>query len=1263
MIVKNSIAETYLQNDLNEEQLKAAQMLNNAVVAAGAGSGKTRVISYRYAYLVCVCGYKPSEILTLTFTDKATTQMHEKIYEVLKMISESPEKDASIKRAEKALEEFQDARIQTLDSYASSIVKSQGRLYGISPNFTIDLAKAHDFAQSKAIPFALKHRKNTNLQEFIHTKNVESTIQGLFANLVITHSSIVHPIDFESQFQKQKALILEKYEQNIQHFSIAIHDTKNLLDEITDKKTQSLVGYKNLIIFFNTIGQYEFPSRKTMELLFEKNHDNTYTITVEKIKETLFTALDVFFRFKKLSPGGNDPNITEIKKIIFDSRPLYDELTSIVEYCLNAESIQELCLLLNDFQNEFNTFKRTNLTLTYKDVSDLALEILTQDYAMRESEKKRYKAIMIDEFQDNNDDQKKLLFLLAEKPKDKKDFKPNIPHIEDLDPQKLFFVGDEKQSIYRFRGADVRVFRKLQELFDSSTKLNTNYRSHQSLISSFNSIFGGQNFPQTNDAFFANQKEQSTLSIDPFAPSIFLKENHIKKDLHFPEYEAHYEEIYAKPIQDEKAKRDFLEPRIHFCFTIKNTNQEIDEDEKESENDALLTTDEIEAFFITKKIKEIVDNSHGEVNYSDIAILFRTYTKQNYYEKYLRSFGIPYISESIKSFFNDAPVNDLLSILKLLIFPHDSLSFANFFHSPFSRLPLSTVHKCIHFIQNQNEQNKESQELFPKSLFENLSQEEHAQLKEAQQRFENLEALSHTKTVSELLSHLWYTEGYRYETVWNESVHIYTELYDFLFEIARKIDEKGGSLIDFVEYLSRIESGKTKLESMDIPLEREGAVRMMSIHKSKGLEFPIVFVCGVQSSGQRDKNDKEFYFDDEFGISLNFKKNLHIKEGKNNYFYLQGKKYNDLQAKAELRRLLYVAMTRAEQRLFITGSFSITKEESKKIPELYSEEEETSKKITALLALKTHTALEKKEKNEDSLFKDGFSDPDYTFFSFLHPILTYFGERSNVEDALPFTLEEIPSYTEDEYISQRKTSREKLYNAQERVKKIYETIEVEHIPEPRSLYLSPSLFTNTVQDKNTNSELIPEVSKYSSFNNAIDAIISSTELKSEDFGTIAHAYLEAAIKKTPPQIPKNILSRINPKDENTLKEIAKKMSENFFETALGEKLKTATWVESELAYIHLVENPQTKEHRLIKGSIDLVFKDQKNEQYFIIDFKTDSTIQPSKHLTQLYFYKEAVTKMKQIPSTSVRSYIFYLRYNKAIELTKEIETIDPNLFS
>lgn len=1265
MILKNSIAEQIIQKDLNKEQLSAAKNLNNAVVAAGAGSGKTRVISYRYAYLVCVCGYKPSEILTLTFTDKATTQMHEKIYEVLKIISESPEKDESIQRAEKALEEFQEARIQTLDSYASSIVKSQGRLYGISPNFSIDLDKAREFAQSKAIPFALKHRKDPNLQAFISTKNLEETIQGLFAELIIDHTSIVHKIDFQKQFENQKLIILEHYTKNINKFHTAFKDCNSLFLNIV-KADETNETYKYLKKIFNTTEPIEFPSEKTMALFFEQNDENENTKTLEIIKESLFKTLDVFFRLIKLSKRQKEP-YKEIAKISSDSRPLYEELTSIIEFILNAEASQKLGRLLDDFQNEFNIFKRTNLTLTYKDVSDLALEILTKDYATRESEKKRYKAIMIDEFQDNNDDQKNLLFLLAEKPKTEKEFQPTIPEKEELETQKLFFVGDEKQSIYRFRGADVRVFRKLQKIFDTSTKLKTNYRSHQSLISGFNSLFGGQDYPQTSDAFWDNQKDQNKLAFDNSAPSIFLKENHIIDNIEFPEYEALYEEVYARPLKDEnKIPKDFLEPRIHFCFNIKKDEDENENSfEQNNDNQEIetedLSNDEIEAFFTAQKIKEIVDESQGEINYSDIAILFRTYTKQNNFEKYLRSFGIPYTSESIRSFFNDAPVNDLLSILKLIIFPHDSISYASFYHSPFARLPLSTVHTCIHFVKKQNEKNKENQELFPQALFDSLNKEEQIQLEEAKLRFEKLEEISQTASVSELLSYLWYTEGYRYETIWNESVNLYTELYDFLFEIARKIDDKAGTLIDFVEYLSNIETEKTKLESMDIPLERPGAVRMMSIHKSKGLEFPIVFVCGIQNRGKNDTNDKEYYYDDEHGITFNFKKNTEIKDGKNNYFFLEGKTLNNFQANAELRRLLYVAMTRAEKKLYVTGFLSINKTERKSLEKIgYCEDDEASIKVANILQVKKSDKLKKKDEKKETILTNDFIDPDNTFFTFLYPIISHFMESQNTH--LPFALEEIPSYTEEDFSRVKISSQTKLEDAQKEAKKIYEDIEIQNLPEPSNLYLSPSTFSSTEEEKN-DFEAIIQGPENESFNKSVDEIIEKTGLEAKDFGTIAHAYLEAAIKDTPAEIPKSILSRINPTDEKALKEIGEKMCEDFFETPLGQKLKTTTWLESELAYIHLVENPQSNEYRLIKGNIDLAFKNQENEDYLIIDFKTDRAIEPNKHLNQLYFYKEALSKMKRIPSSSIRSYIFYLRHNKEIELTKDIETIHPNLFT
>ncbi|HPY54006.1 MAG TPA: UvrD-helicase domain-containing protein, partial [Treponemataceae bacterium] len=200
MTLENSQAEKLIRSKTNEEQFNAVQMLKNAVVAAGAGSGKTRVISYRYAYLISVRGYKVSEILTLTFTDKAATQMHEKIYEVLKEIAEHEVVDASIQRAKQALEDFQDARIQTLDSYASSIVKNQGRLYGLSPDFMIDLEKTREEAEREALQFALEHKENQYLKNFIGTQNFESKAKSLFAQTIDTQSSLSKAINFEKDF-------------------------------------------------------------------------------------------------------------------------------------------------------------------------------------------------------------------------------------------------------------------------------------------------------------------------------------------------------------------------------------------------------------------------------------------------------------------------------------------------------------------------------------------------------------------------------------------------------------------------------------------------------------------------------------------------------------------------------------------------------------------------------------------------------------------------------------------------------------------------------------------------------------------------------------------------------------------------------------------------------------------------------------------------------------------------------------------------------
>ncbi|MDR0323279.1 MAG: UvrD-helicase domain-containing protein [Treponema sp.] len=137
---------------LNDEQQSAAHCTENAVITAGAGSGKTMVLASRYVWLVTVKKYCVREILTLTFTKKAAAQMYRRIHHMLAEIA-GEDKGINGKPARKALDEFVQARIQTLDSYSAAIVRQAANRYGIRPDFTIDEERCLSLARDEAMPF------------------------------------------------------------------------------------------------------------------------------------------------------------------------------------------------------------------------------------------------------------------------------------------------------------------------------------------------------------------------------------------------------------------------------------------------------------------------------------------------------------------------------------------------------------------------------------------------------------------------------------------------------------------------------------------------------------------------------------------------------------------------------------------------------------------------------------------------------------------------------------------------------------------------------------------------------------------------------------------------------------------------------------------------------------------------------------------------------------------------------------------------------
>ena len=187
---------------LNEEQENATFCTENAVVAAGAGSGKTAVLASRYLWLVTEKKYRVRAILTLTFTKKAAAQMYQRIYQ---MLSDAAKEDPSEKGklAQQAIDEFAQARIQTLDSYSTAIVKQAANRYGINPDFTIDEDRCRKLAQDEALPFLISHRNHPALECLFSRKSPVTITKELFATTLFDYTYIDSKPDYKRDTNSQ----------------------------------------------------------------------------------------------------------------------------------------------------------------------------------------------------------------------------------------------------------------------------------------------------------------------------------------------------------------------------------------------------------------------------------------------------------------------------------------------------------------------------------------------------------------------------------------------------------------------------------------------------------------------------------------------------------------------------------------------------------------------------------------------------------------------------------------------------------------------------------------------------------------------------------------------------------------------------------------------------------------------------------------------------------------------------------------------------
>ncbi len=1234
-----------INKELDPQQENACCRTINSVVAAGAGSGKTQVLATRFAWLLMEDeNLHASNILTLTYTKKAAAEMYSRIYKTLKLFSSSEE--VPLKKREnaaRALKEFSSVHIQTMDSYCTSVLRQCANRYGIRPDFSSGSSDSSSEIENLAFKFVLQNLDKKCIGYFSSPTEIQDFAEKTLTSCVINFTSLASPKNYFSSFiPKQKKHIVEKWnfyascqgEKNPLKIILNIHDLLTL-----DENKAKALSDPKYSVFIQTAENLNL--KKLEETDLEKT----------SLDQTNEYAKKIFSQIKDLPQQRNLRKKLEcqdeLKALFGELEETLDELEDFFAYIKDFKYLEEFCALLDEFTQTVNKQKRESGNLSFKDVSELAIKILIEQKDIREQEKAAYKKIMIDEFQDNNGKNRDLLFLLAEKDgifTEYKDYDSNPEGLHqllknNLCPEKLFFVGDEKQSIYKFRGAEVDVFNNLKELLretngdDSYCSMIYNYRSKPELLTSFNILFGAldsnKNKIQGKSGIFENSQEKS--------------------------YEAGYESAnfasYVDKFHKEMPALELNEKNVKGHIAILLKNQEFTEKSK-NEKSIPENPAEHEAYFLARQILNL---KKQKVPLSKIAILDKKRTDRHYFTRALERFNIPYKLDQMSKVFSDGIVNDIYNFLRLCVYPSDINAFSAYLCSPLCGLSIAeteTVLSCMDYIQKKNDFTA-FDENFTLQIQNAFAQNECAFLryKTAAEFFKQNKVKFLCEPLTQVLTEIWYSQGYRYETLINTNVNVFEEHYDLLFELARECDSEGKNIAWFIDQLS-IQKEKEKssfasgedsdidLKNLSYPLEESDAVQIMTVHKSKGLQFDYVFLLGCYKNLGNGKSHQEF-FDDEYGYTM-------LASSSKNFFEEERRELLNNKELAEYRRLIYVGITRAIKEFTIIGTQDFDKDNYK-----IEEKNLLQQVLTQYYDLDSLSQT----KNEVS----GESEEDFDKIKFVY------------ETGAPFDFCAIPFYPKKIIYQEKNIPLDtQKFNLIKRISPVYETLEKDafYTEETFVKKISPSDLENAEISsadeggENAGNENAENASqKALAFSYELDSflapLIEEQKISWKQLGTFIHLYLENFTKLQNFTFTEENLNYELPEfskgQREKLFEYCRIICQNFSGSELGKKALSCG-AKTEYPF------KMSLDGFTVNGSIDLFFKEGEN-QFTIIDYKTDHSIDAKKYAGQQSCYKKALSLIFGVPEENIKSFLYFVRFNKFVDISSLTNIkIDSELF-
>ena len=1223
-------------NNWTEDQLKAIEKRDsNILVSASAGSGKTAVLVERIIEKILNDYLDVDKILVVTFTNAAAQELKEKILNAIYKALENEKDPKKINHLKNQLIYINRASITTIDAFCFKLVRENFNILNIDPNIRICEESQSVLIKTRVLEDLLEEEYESYVDEknVFGLYNILELFSGKDEELLDNILRIYNYIQsFPYPFKWLKEQI-EKY--NIAE-NIDLYDTdfgRDIYEDIVSEIELCIEKYDDYLNKISGIEEFnkcytildnDIQILKSAIAISNKSWDKLY----ENISNINFPK----FVIGKVSDEELKNEISEFRKkevkSVIDKikKKIYSKSNEILEDNKIAyKYIKYLYEFLVRYDNNYREEKKNLGVAEFNDIMHYALELLVDeednitDIAL--GLKDRYKEIYTDEYQDTSYVQERILDAISK-------------------DNNRFMVGDIKQSIYGFRQARPDIFNDKYISYSSKDDeessnckiiLSKNFRSREEVIDSINYIFE-KIMSMKNGQCDYTQNERLICGNTGYTSS---------------DDTSYKTQINIINLKDKEV----------------GLFEENDDDEVQIDED--LSNIQIEAKCIAYKIKEIIkkdkvmdkDGMLRSVKYKDIVVLLRGIkNKAEILEEELKRNNIPVFCDTSSSIFEGDEVKLVLSFLKIIDNPYQdiymiSIMFSiigNFTLDEITKIRLydstSYVYDTLNSILNDEEYVKQEGKIVEK-------------IKRFLSIIKEYTIYSKKYSISELLIRLYKDTNIYYQFALEDDAESKKANLNYLIELASTFYSNiGNTLNAYIKYIDNLKDKQdTSTTSAKIIGENEDVVRLMTIHKSKGLEFPIVILADT-SKGYNfsDSRKQRVVFHHKYGIGIDVV-NQDLGVTYPSLIKQAIRSVIEKETKSEELRLLYVALTRAKEKLFI---FATTKDYDKE----YS----------------MQTIKLKNGKFNETLVASNTS-----YYKNLLPVIKYYNEFEADKKEFDIQRIEIKSNTTDEELrnlfnikeaeeesksindilitafNKEKVDKELLKSIKENLESEYRYYEDAHTPSRVSVSeLKQSKIdeedvhiTSLFQDENRDNDeykipscLLEKEEKYTPVRKGllIHFILQNLEFKSLNTKSDIKNYIDKLKFE-------NVIS------EQDSKYISITKIYNFLNSKIGKELKDAKKIFREYEFI--LKNEKIS-NSLIQGIIDLFYITEDNKA-ILVDFKTDKLDNEQdfidRYKIQLKIYKDAINTLTDY--NIYKTYIYSFNLNKEIELKEDTNDV------